>query len=409
MSAPSIVLPQPSVVPVHLPQGFRCAGIHAGIKPETNRKDLSLFVSDVPSSGAGVFTLNKVCGAPVKVSRKRLPCSKIRGIVINSGNANACTGDKGMADAETITQLVAKELGCDAQQVLVCSTGVIGRFLPMEKFHQAIPQLPAALGSSSDHVEQAARSIMTTDTIPKFCHRQFEISGKTITITGIAKGAAMIAPNMATMLSVIMTDAPLTPVQTDQALRTAVNQSFNCISVEGHTSTSDSVLLLANGQCGLAALDAEELKVFQSQLNDVANDLSQKIIRDAEGANHFVTIEVTGLPTFADAKHLANTVANDALVKTAITGNDPNWGRIISACGRTGIALTERNISLKINGLAVFAQGAPTDHDVKVVSAAMKTGEVLIQLTFDLGQAGTRIWTSDLTAEYVHLNADYTT
>jgi glutamate N-acetyltransferase/amino-acid N-acetyltransferase len=392
-----------------LPVGFRVGGVHAGVKAGHQNRDLALFWSDVPASAAGVFTLNKVCGAPVKLSRSRLPSEHARCVIINSGNANACTGEKGYEDAEDITEQLASIISCSARDVLICSTGVIGRFLPMQKFYQAIPSLPAAIGNTEAHLETAARSIMTTDTVPKFCHRQFMVQGKKVTITGVCKGAAMIMPNMATMLGVIMTDAGLTKVQADVCLREAVNQSFNCISVEGHTSTSDSVILLANGQAGVGEFTGDDLTEFQLVLNEVATELAQKIIRDAEGADHYVTIDVNGLPTYADAMHVAKTIANDALVKTAITGNDPNWGRIVSACGRTGMPLTEKNISLSINGLVIFKQGSPTDQDVKEVSLSMKSGEVRIELTFDLGKSSCRVWTCDLTQEYEHLNADYTT
>jgi glutamate N-acetyltransferase/amino-acid N-acetyltransferase len=231
-----------------LPAGFRAAGVHCGVKKDAGLLDLAVFVSDAPCTAAGVFTQNKVVGAPVKVSRTRVPRASARAVIINSGNANACTGERGDADARWMTAELANQLGCDAEDVLVCSTGVIGRFLPLDKLKQGIPQALEQLAGTPEAFHNAARGMMTTDTVSKQAVREVEFAGQTVRISGAAKGAAMIGPNMATMLSVIMTDAALTPREADRMLREAVNQSFNCISVEGHTSTSDTVILLASGQ-----------------------------------------------------------------------------------------------------------------------------------------------------------------
>ncbi len=392
---------------VGLPIGFQAAGHACGIKADPHKLDLALFVSDTPCSAAGVFTQNLVVGAPVKVCRSRLPRKTARGVVINSGNSNACTGDRGIADAEWMTAAVAKEIGGAAEDFLVCSTGVIGRFLPKEKIAAGIPLAVEKLGRTAEHLEAAARSIMTTDTVPKIVSRRLSSGGKTWTVTGVCKGAAMIAPNMATMLSVLMTDAAISPQEAHSLLRHGVDRSFNCISVDGHTSTSDTVLLLANGQAG--PLPKELHSQLQSTIDDVAMALAQLIIRDAEGAGHFVTIDVHGLPTREAAFRIAKTVADSALVKTAITGNDPNWGRIVSAAGYAGVPFQEQDCSLTVNEIPLYREGTPVAFDAQAVSEAMATGEVRIVLTFTLGKESVRFWTSDLTAEYVRLNADYTT
>lgn len=389
-----------------LPLGFRTAGHACGIKSDPTKLDLALFVSDDPCTAAGVFTQNRVVGAPVKVSRERVPSSTVRAVVINSGCSNACTGDRGIADAKRMTALVAEQLGCAATDVLVCSTGVIGHFLPMEKIAAGIPLAAAKLQATSAAFESAARGIMTTDTVTKQAMRQVTVGGKTVTVSGACKGAAMIAPNMATMLAVVMTDAHVSEKDALSLLKGAADVSFNCISVDQHTSTSDTVLLLANGASGVDCDDSPEFRVA---LTEVCQSLSQQIIRDAEGAGHFVTIDVTGAKTYADAHRMAKAVADSPLVKTAITGNDPNWGRIVSAAGYAGVPFEEADCSLAINGLEVYHKGAPTDYDANAVSAAMATGEVHIELTFTLGDAKCRCWTSDLTAEYVRLNSDYTT
>ena len=392
---------------VSLPLGFQAAGHACGIKADPHKLDLALFVSDTPCSAAGVFTQNLVVGAPVKVCRSRLPRETARGVVINSGNSNACTGDRGIADAEWMTATLAQEVGGQAEDFLVCSTGVIGRFLPKEKIAAGIPRAVEKLGRTPEHLETAARSIMTTDTVPKMVTRRLTSGGKTWTVTGVCKGAAMIAPNMATMLSVMMTDAAISPNEAHALLRHGVDRSFNCISVDGHTSTSDTVLLLANGQAG--PLPPELYSQLQSTIDDVAMALAQLIIRDAEGAGHFVTIDVHGLPTREAAFRIAKTVADSALVKTAITGNDPNWGRIVSAAGYAGVPFQEQDCSLTVNEIPLYREGTPVAFDAQAVSGAMATGDVRIVLTFTLGKESVRFWTSDLTAEYVRLNADYTT
>ncbi len=393
---------------VSLPVGFRAAGVHCGIKDSPQALDVALFVSDRPATGVGVFTQNRVCGAPVKVSRQRVPRATARAVVINSGNANACTGQRGVSDAVWMTAEVAQRLACPADDVLVCSTGLIGRFLPREKLAEGIPKAVAALGTEASSLLAAARAMMTTDTVPKLATRVVELSGGSARVTGVAKGAAMIAPNMATMLAVLLTDVRLAPEPADRLLRTAVDRTFNRITVEGHTSTSDSVILLANGVGGVEPRD-DERPVLQKAVDDVCRQLAQAIVRDAEGADHFVTVKVRGVETVEQAVRVAKTVANDALVKTAIAGNDPNWGRIVSCCGRTGLELSEQDVTLCINGTLVFDRGGPTDYDEAVVRESMSREDVVLELSFPFGQAEAEVWTCDLTQEYVRLNSEYTT
>lgn len=392
-----------------LPLGFSAAGHACGLKSDPSTLDLALFVSDRPAAAAGVFTQNRVCGAPVQVCRERLPRGTARGVVINSGNSNACTGDRGLTDARWMTSLAAEGIGCSAEDILVCSTGVIGRLLPREKLATGIPEVARGLATGAEGFHRAARGMMTTDTRPKQATRTIEVGGKTVRISGAAKGAAMISPNMATMLCVIMTDAVVAVPALPVMLKSAVERSFNCITIDGHTSTSDTVLLLANGASGASLLGTSEADAFQGALDDVCMELSQKIIRDGEGASHFVTLDVKGLESHEAAVKIARAVCDSALVKTAITGNDPNWGRIVSAAGYSGVPFKEQECSLVVNGFPLYRAGTPIPFDEAAVSAAMKTGELHIELTFTRGSHAVRFWTTDLTAEYVRLNADYTT
>jgi len=395
---------------IPLPAGFSAAGVHCGIKSDAAKLDLALFVSDRPCTAAGVFTTNLVCGAPVKVSRERLPRSTARAVVVNSGNSNAATGDRGIADARTMTQLVAAQIGAAAEDVLVCSTGVIGRFLPMDRFEAGIPLAAGQRAATSDAFHLAARAMMTTDTFPKQATATLELGGKPVRISGACKGAAMIAPNMATMLCVIMTDAAIPADLLAASLTRAVSDSFNCISVDGHESTSDSVIVLANGASGGSPASDTEAEAFQHALHQVAMKLATDIIRDAEGAHHFVELNVTGCRTRDEAFQIAKSIADSPLVKTAICGADPNWGRIVSAAGYAGVPLQEADMSLVVNGFLLYRDGAPVAFDAAQVSASLLDNrEVTIDLTLTHGTASVRFWTCDLTKEYVELNADYTT
>jgi glutamate N-acetyltransferase/amino-acid N-acetyltransferase len=394
----------------HLPQGFRAAGYYSGVKENSQALDLSLVVSSAPAVAAGVFTQNLVYAAPVKLCRERTPSEAIRAVVINSGNANACTGDQGDRDAAAMAASVARVCGLNPTSVLVLSTGVIGEPMPMDKIARGIDAVSGLLESDEDSLRSAARGMMTTDTHPKIATRELTVDGRTLVVCGIAKGAAMIGPNLATMLAVILTDAALTLDDAQSLLRDAADESFNCISVEGHTSTNDTVLLLANGAAGGQPLAGDGLAKFRATLVEVCEDLAQSIPADGEGASHLITVEVHGCRTKADAVQIARTIADSPLVKTAVAGNDPNWGRIVSAAGYAGIPFDPTKVCLHLNGSLLYERGEPVDFDGDAVSAAMaadrNTGIVLL---LDEGECSARFWTSDLTAEYVRLNADYRT
>lgn len=383
------------------PTGFSAYGLACGIK-ESGREDLAVFVSDRDCAAAGVFTKNRVVGAPVRVTKPRVPSANVRAIILNSGNSNDCTGEQGLLDAEWMTERTAEELGLESsEQVLLCSTGIIGHLLPRPALDTGIAAVVPKANSAAADLELAAKAMMTTDTFPKWAGAAADDAR----VVGLAKGAAMIAPWMGTMLSIVMTDAVLTPEQCDRVLRAAVNETFNCITIDGDMSPSDTVLLLANGASGKTPDEAS----ITTAVREVCESLSRQIVEDGEGTEHVVTIDVRGLNTRDDARTIANSVANSLLVKTAITGNDPNWGRIVSAAGYAGVEFVEEQCSLKINGFSVYESGLPITYDEEAVSQAMATGEVHIELNFSIGDAAVRIWTTDLTAEYVRLNSEYTT
>lgn len=393
-----------------LPAGFRVAGVHAGIKKNPEKQDLSLLVSDRASVAAGVYTTNLVFAAPVGLDRSRTPGNDLRAIVINSGNANACTGPQGDADAKAMARLAATAVGAKPEQVLVLSTGVIGFYLPMEKIALGVQDAAKQLGETADHVVAAARGMLTTDTVHKIAARSLQIGGRTVRLLGFAKGAAMIGPRMATMLGVILTDAPLTAEVAQTSLREATEDTFNCITIDGHMSTNDTVLLLANGAAGGAPLAGTELAAFQVALREVCGDLARAIPADGEGATHLVTLDVTGCKDREAARMIAKAVSESALVKTAIAGADPNWGRIVSAAGYAGVAFDPQGVSLWVNEILLYERGAPAPFDKPAASKSIREHrETKILLTFAEGDARIRFWTTDLTAEYVRLNADYTT
>ncbi|HVL11074.1 MAG TPA: bifunctional glutamate N-acetyltransferase/amino-acid acetyltransferase ArgJ [Gemmata sp.] len=388
----------------HLARGYRYAGIVSGLRSEPDRRDLAVVVSDRPAAAAGVFTQNRVCAAPVQVSRDRLPRSDARAIVVCSGNANACTGEQGLADARRMAELVALELKCPAEQVLVASTGVIGRPLPMPVLEAGVPKAVREAAAGREALGHAAHAILTTDTGIKIATRAFP----DFTITGFAKGAAMIGPNMATMLGFVLTDAAVAESDLHHALKAATEQSFNCISVEGHTSTNDTVFLLSNGEG--PKLAGPELAAFQAAVTSVCVELARKIAIDAEGAEHLITIEVEGCRTDAEAKQVAKTIADSALVKTAVFGADPNWGRVVSAAGYSGVAFEEKDLSMWMGDMLLYRNGTPQPFDAASASAYLKHNrEVHFKLKFTLGSGRCTFHTCDLTAEYVRLNADYTT
>jgi glutamate N-acetyltransferase / amino-acid N-acetyltransferase len=395
---------------MHLPHGFRFAGIHAGIKRNPTKEDLTLVHCPAGAVAAGIYTTNLVYAAPVAFDRERTPSSDIRVVIVNSGNANACTGQRGLDDAREMARVAADAVGAREHQALVMSTGVIGRFLPMDVISAGAIACSRQLGTDESSFSAAARGILTTDKAMKVDSRKLEISGQDVRLAGMCKGAGMIGPQMATMLAVITTDARLTPEAAQSALKTAADESFNCISVEGHMSTNDTVLLLASGAAASEPLSGSGLASFQAALTELCIELARQIPDDGEGASHLITLEIHGCKTKDDARRIARTVADSALVKTAIAGGDPNWGRIVSAAGYAGIPFDPAGVDLSVNGFPLYERGAPVAFDAKSVSAAIKgSRETSIVLTFREGPASIRFWTSDLNVEYVRFNADYTT
>lgn len=378
-------------------------GVACGLK-KTGALDLALIASDSDCTCAGVFTTNRVKAAPVLYDQNVLKknTSSIRAVAINSGCANACTGDAGMADACAMAEATAKVVGCRADQVLVLSTGVIGQRLYIEKIQEGVGN--AARELSYDGGAIAAQAIMTTDTKPKLS----AISGLPYAIGGIAKGAGMIHPNMATLLSVITTDAKIAPPLLDKALRAAVAKSFNRISVDGDMSTNDTLLVLANGASGFEIRDSETER-FTEALTKVATDLAKQIARDGEGATKFVEIVVSNARDDAEASRVAQTIANSPLVKTAIYGSDANWGRVICAAGYSGVAVEPEKMALWFGDVNVFKNGMPTNFREEDSTAAISGKEVFIRLDLGMGSASATMWTCDLSHDYVTINGMYRT
>jgi glutamate N-acetyltransferase/amino-acid N-acetyltransferase len=400
----------------HLAHGYRYTGLQCGVRADPSRSDLALIVSDVPASAAGVFTRNRVRAAPVRLCQERLPAEDVRGVVVCSGNANACTGQRGLDDARRMAEVAAEALGCRERQLLVCSTGVIGRHLPMPQVEAGIRQAVPRLGPAAENLSAAAHAILTTDTRIKVATREVDVGGQAVRLSGLAKGAAMIGPNMATMLAFVLSDAAVRPADLHTLAARAAERTFNCVSVEGHTSTNDTLLLLANGAARLAEggrrqyLEGDGLARFAVAVNAVCGELAQAIAADAEGASHLVTIEVEGLRDDHEAFRVAKTVADSPLVKTAICGADPNWGRVVSAAGYAGVEFEEEQLSLWLGDMPLYHAGAPVPFDPAAAAAYLRRERhVQLRLRFTLGPGRCTFWTCDLTTEYVRLNADYTT
>ena len=388
-------------------RGFRAAGISAGIKA-SGKPDLALIVSDTPATAAAVFTLNKVQAAPVLVSKEHLAKSggAVRAIVVNSGCANACTGDTGMSDARAMAAETAKLLGCAPEQVLVASTGVIGVNLPMDKLTSGIPKAFAALGG--DQGSQAAQAIMTTDPFPKESCATFAIGGRTITIGGTAKGSGMIGPNMATMLAFVTTDAAVAQPLLHRAMTEVTDDTFNAITVDGDTSTNDAAIVLANGASGVTIGDAE-YPAFVKALRAVCLELALGIVRGGEGATKLVTVTVSGAASTGDARTTAKLIATSLLVKTAIHGGDPNWGRLLAVAGRAGVAFEESRAKVTIGSIVLFENGGPYDDRAPQAAEYLKAKDVSVGVDMGVGGASSTVWTCDLSAEYVKINAEYRT
>lgn len=393
-----------------LPKGYKLGGVYCGIKRYADKLDLSLIVSEGPAVAAGVYTTNLVFAAPVKWDREHTPSTSIRGIVVNSGNANACTGERGDADCKRMAAAAAAVCGASPDQLLVLSTGIIGEFLPLEKIEAGVKDVAGKLGTDEASLVAAARGMLTTDTRHKVAGRTIDIGGKSLQITGLAKGAAMIGPKMATMLGIILTDAALDPADAQRLLGVEVDDSFNCISVDGHMSTNDTVLLLANGAAGGAVLKGADLEKFQAALRAVCSETALMIPADGEGATHLIQVEVKGARNRESARLLAKSVSESLLVKTAICGADPNWGRIVSAAGYANIPFDPAKVNLWVNGIHLYENGAPLGFDRVAASHSIRDHrDTHILLTFGEGSGTVNFWTTDLTAEYVRLNADYHT
>lgn len=385
--------------------GFKAASIYAGIRKK-DLPDITLIVSDTEAVCAGVFTTSKVKAAPVIFSMENVRNGKARAIIANAGNANACTGEKGMENTIRTADLAAREIGIGRNEVLVASTGVIGAQLDIKKIEKAIPSL--VKGLSVDGLKDAAEAIMTTDSFSKIVLFTGEAGGKPYRIAGIAKGAGMIMPDMATMLCFILTDISIEQRELKKALSSGVNKSFNRITVDGDTSTNDTVFVMANGVAGNGALSESDLEMFREGLEMVMYELSVMMVRDGEGATKVVHVKVRGAASEKDASAGARTVANSSLVKTAFYGKDPNWGRIMGALGRSGIDMDEKTVDIFINDIQIVAKGIGTGTDYeKKAAEIMKKEEYDLKINLNMGEFEDRITTCDLTHEYISINADY--
>lgn len=392
-------------------EGVRFATAEAGIKYK-GRTDVLLASIDEGTAVAGVFTKSLCPSAPVDWCRSILKSGKARGLMVNSGNANAFTGEKGKAAVELSAQIAAKALGCSTSEVFLASTGVIGEPLPAEKFSDVIDSL-AAVEHPASWLD-AAKAIMTTDTYPKVATSSVDLDDKTITINGMAKGAGMIAPDMATMLSFIFTDAAIAPDVLQSMLSGEVDGSFNSLTVDSDTSTSDTVLLFATGAAAkhgvepINSMDDPRITVVQEALADVMVNLSQQIVRDGEGARKFVEIQVEGATSDPSAKKIALSIANSPLVKTAVAGEDANWGRVVMAVGKAGEPADRDRLAIWFGDVRVAVEGErDPDYSEDAASAVMKEEDIVIRVNLGLGQGCARVWTCDLTKEYIAINGDY--
>ena len=397
--------------------GIKAAGVHAGFRADPERKDLALVAADASCVCAATFTQNRFCAAPVQVSRPRAASGHARAVLLNSGNANASTGEPGVACAKASAALVAAALGCPEEEVLVGSTGVIGQQQPLWPFEQGVPVAVCALAGTAQGAHDAARAVMTTDTVPK----EVSIEGPvacgaggtdvTIHVGGFVKGSGMIMPNMATMLCVLTTDAPLTAKAAHDALLAAVRHTFNKVTVDSDTSTNDSCFLLATGAAGGEPIEegTEAFTQFARALRCATENLARKIAADGEGATKLVTVDVVGAATKEDADTVARAIANSPLVKTAICGHDANWGRVAGAAGKCGVAFDQYGVDIDFLGVPVLRAGLPLPMDEEDMLRRFEEPEIAIAVDLGVGDAHERIWTCDLTHEYITINGDYRT
>lgn len=393
------------------PQGFQALAVRAGLK--TQGLDVAILACDEPAAVAGVFTLNRVKAAPVLLSAEHVRSETSRAVIVNAGNANCCTGTEGADNAKRMCRVAAHQLDCKWQEVLVCSTGIIGHPLPIEKIQEAVPQGNFSRGAETD--ESFARAIMTTDTRPKTVAMRARFGETWVTVGGAAKGVGMIGPNLgaltrphATMLAFLTTDARVSKGDLQVMLQAAAERSFNSVTVDGDTSTNDTALLFASGASGVEITDDNEQQFF-ALLKAVCTHLTQEIARDGEGATKLVTVEVTGAARDADAKQIAMTIANSPLVKTAIFGRDPNWGRIAAAAGRAGVPFDAAKMNISLGVVPVFRAGEPLPFELAEAERAMSGDELTIRVELGEGESNWTAWTCDFSYDYVKINAEYHT
>ena len=395
-----------------LPHGFRFAATACGLK-KTGALDLAIFSSDVPASAAAVFTQNLVVAAPVTLSKKHLRLSKgrMRAVVVNAGNANCATGAQGNAVSMRTVEETARRLRVQPHEVFVCSTGVIGVQLPVEKILRALPSLTRNRRPSARSFVELSLAICTTDTRPKTAAASFKMAGKKIHLVGCAKGAGMIHPNMATTLAFVVTDAAISPPLLQKTLNEVTRRTFNSISVDGDTSTNDTLLVLANGEAGAPAIQkgSKAHRAFTVALEEVCQSLALQIVADGEGAQRVIEIEVRHAKSEAAARRIAETIATSPLVKTAFAGGDPNWGRIFAAAGRSGVKFDPALVDIHMAGIPVLRKGQPLDFNERAASNKLLAEHVPVVVDLHAGDARARYWTCDFTAEYVRINASYRT
>ncbi len=395
---------------VTYPRGYKAAGVAAQIK-YPNRKDFALILSEMPASAAGVFTTNAVAAAPVRYDREVISRGKIAAIAVNTGFANACTGKTGEENVLKTVALVSSALGIDEDKVAVCSTGVIGVNLPMDRIAEAVKLAVPALSDTAEAADDAAHAIMTTDTVPKQASVSFEVEGKEVRIGGMSKGAGMIEPYMATLLAFVTCDACVAPQDLQAVVREAVGMSFNRIVIDNDRSTNDSLFLLANGASGVELAPGKPgWDDFREAVKAVCLCLAKQHVMDGEGVSKFVTLNVIGAASVADAQTVARSIARSMLVKTSWYGTDPNWGRVICAAGYSGVAVEEEKITISYDGIPAFDKGkVATGKILAEMKEAMKKRSFTVDVDLGAGSDSCTIYTSDLTHEYVNINADYTT
>jgi glutamate N-acetyltransferase/amino-acid N-acetyltransferase len=398
------------------PKGFVASGIYAGIKTR-QIPDIGLLIcrAATAATAAAAFTTNKVFAAPVKIGRKHIASGKLRGVVVNSGNANACTGKQGERDALRMCDLAANVARCKPTEILPSSTGIIGHLLPMQKIERGIAEAGLYLGDSAEHAHLFGDAIMTTDTRRKTAATTFTIGKQTVTLAGVCKGAGMIGPRMATaaphatLLAYLTTDALITAPVLKKLMQQATDESFNSVTIDDHTSTNDTAVLLASGISGAKVAGAKAIASFAAAMKNVCQFLAYQIAADGEGATKVVTVTVRQAKTVKHAQAMARAIANSPLVKCAMNGNDPNWGRIVSAAGLAGVPFNPDKATLTLQGTVVFKNGQPLPFDAVAVSDSLKTPEVKVDLTCRLGKSDATVWTCDLSKDYVTINADYHT